>query len=392
MTLEMLEQGIDYYGSPLYVFDMDEMKAQIDRFSEIIAGRADLCYAMKANPFLIQHMESMVNRIEVCSMGEFRICKEMKIKPEKILISGVLKKKEDILEILECYGGTCTYTIESLNQYQHFVKWSEDHHQVISVILRLTSGDQFGMDQDIIENMMELQSTCPYLQIQGIHYFTGTQKRKVTKAQKELEYLDQVIQEIQEKTGCSVDELEYGPGILVPYFTDQEDTMDQDMNAICQTISNMDFKGKVTLEMGRAMAAGCGYYLTTIRDVKQNQGKNYCLVDGGLHHMNYDGQIKGIYQPEFQVIAKHRPDEESVWTVCGSLCTFNDVLLNQVQMKDVRIGNILVFQQAGAYSMTEGMSLFLSHGLPKISCYSQENGFELLRDRQETYTMNMKQR
>ena len=58
-----------------------------------------------------------VDRIEVCSMGEYRICRVLGIAPEKLLISGVLKQKEDILEILEECGGTCAYTVESLNQF-----------------------------------------------------------------------------------------------------------------------------------------------------------------------------------------------------------------------------------------------------------------------------------
>lgn len=50
-------------------------------------------------------------------------------------------------------------------------------------------------------------------------------------------------------------ELEYGPGIAVPYFKDQEDTLEADIEVIKTAISGMKWKGKVMHEMGRAFVA-----------------------------------------------------------------------------------------------------------------------------------------
>ncbi len=41
-------------------------------------------------------------------------------------------------------------------------------------------------------------------------------------------------------------------------------------------------KGHVTVELGRALAAMCGYYLTKVEDTKTSDGIHYCIVDGGL--------------------------------------------------------------------------------------------------------------
>jgi hypothetical protein len=57
----------------------------------------------------------------------------------------------------------------------------------------------------------------------------------------------------------------------------------------------MKWKGIVTIEMGRAYAAECGCYVTTALDIKENNGNAICLVDGGIHQLNYDGQIKDAY-------------------------------------------------------------------------------------------------
>ncbi len=99
------------------------------------------------------------------------------------------------------------------------------------------------------------------------------------------------------------------------------------------------------------------------------------LLTGGCHQLNYDGQIKGMYEPYVKVlpkevsvkvaeVSKNKNAEEKTWKVCGSLCTLNDVLCNEITLKGLEKGAILVFERTGAYSAMEGMALFLSHELP----------------------------
>ena len=118
MRTEQLEYACSKFGTPLYIFDLDILRVQTERIREKLGEGIGLCYAMKANPFLTAEMAEYVDRIEVCSMGEFRICRDLKIPPEKLFISGVLKKKKDLMEILDYCGGRCAYTVESVRQFQ----------------------------------------------------------------------------------------------------------------------------------------------------------------------------------------------------------------------------------------------------------------------------------
>lgn len=393
MIMDHLEYCIIKYGTPSYLFDIDKMKDTVGKFREALGGKAGLCFAMKANPFLTKQMETQADRLEVCSMGEFRICKKQGIAPEKLLISGVLKEKEDVYEILDTYGGRCTYTIESLDQYQSFADWCGRKEKPVPVYLRLTSGNQFGMDEETIYNIIKIRDMCPYLNILGIHYFSGTQKKHAGKIKEELDYLDQFLRKMEERTGFQLEQLEYGPGLSVPYFRGQEDHRDSDLNELVRAVEGMEWKGSVMLEMGRVLAADCGYYLTSVKDIKQSNGRRYCIVDGGIHHLNYDGQIRGMYEPVFRVWPEKqfltpRQEQNFQWTVCGSLCTVNDVLMQKAQIRNLKAGNVLIFERAGAYAMTEGMALFLSHELPKVLLYSREMGWNPVRERIQTYHWN----
>lgn len=389
MDRNRLEYAIVKYGTPLYVFDLDMLEEETERIRRGVGPDLELCYALKANPFLAEKMAELAGKLEICSMGEYRICKALEIPPEKFLISGVLKKEEEIEEILCEEGDRCIYTIESPAQFSRIGQWCETHKKKVTVYLRLSSGNQFGMDQRTLESLFRKKDLYPGLCIKGLHYFSGTQKRSPGQVEKELVMLDRCLNELENIAGEPIETLEYGPGIPVPYFTDQKDETDLFLQTIQSAAGNMRWKGQIVLEMGRALAAGCGYYLTQVLDVKKTEGTNYCIVDGGIHQINYDGQIRGMYRPHLKISPFYPEGKEEEWTVCGALCTAADVLVRKAFLKNLRPGSILIFERAGAYAMTEGMALFLSRELPAVAVYERKEGWRLFRDRTPVFPWNM---
>lgn len=391
MKTEQLEYAVSKYGTPLYLFDIEILKEETERIRKNLGSHIGLCYAMKANPFITEYMARMTDRIEVCSRGEFEVCRELGIPAEKMLISGVLKKKEDLFRILDICEGKCACTVESVRQFHYLAEWSDAHSVKLRLYMRLTGGDQFGMDETTFRNIIGLINMSESLELEGLHYFTGTRKKSLLRLKKELDYVDGFLTRLKEEMNCDIRHLEYGPGIAVPYFEgeDPETFTDEGIRELGRMISEMHWKGTVTVEMGRAFAARCGYYMTQIFDVKTNGNRNYCIVDGGNHHLNYDGQIKGMYKPNMRILPDDSREAVREWNICGALCTVNDVLAAKVPLSGVRTGKVLVFEHTGAYSSMEGMSLFLSHALPPVAAWEKENGWKLMRRRTETYTMNM---
>lgn len=390
MRQEKLKEAVSMFQTPLYVYDLDRLNAVVKQIRQVAGEKTGLCYAMKANPFLTREMAAKVDRVEVCSMGEFHICRELEIDPQKILISGVLKKKSELLEILEFYKGNCCYTAESEQQYQILGEWSTQAKCEIHVFLRLSSGNQFGVDKQSLLRMIRMKKQYPYLVIQGIHYFSGTQKH-IKKSIQELQSLDKFLIELEEKAKIPIPELEYGPGLSVPYFEGQDDTRISDLKAILATAEGMNWNGRLFLEMGRAFVADCGSYLTRVEELKYGENRNYAITDGGIHQLHYDGQIRGMYQPEIHSLPE-RTGTESTWTICGSLCTVNDVLVQSMKFSNLHVGDILVFEKTGAYSVMEGMALFLSHELPAVVTYRESRGWEQVRQMHQTYEYNMERK
>ena len=384
------------YKTPAYVFDVDAFHKRFAYYKEIFGEDIAINYCMKTNPFLTVESLGQTNRIEVCSYGEFLICKSQGIAPEKLLISGVLKKQEDVEEIMAYCSNKAVYTAESVSQVHIINDIATREGYKVNLLLRLNC-NQFGMDEDTIINVLNNIDELNGISFYGIHYFTGTQKHKLRKHEKEIAKLDKFFARIMDETGLKVENLEYGTGFGVPYFMGQDETV-TDMESLIifkNLLEGMKWQGRISLEMGRALAYDCGYYLTTIRDVKESDGKRYVIVDGGIHQINYDGQLRGMYQPHMHVlrdgsnITTSLLADEYTYGIYGSLCTTNDVLVGAYDSVRLQENDIVVFERTGAYSVYEGMSLFLSHELPAVVLYSQETGVTCKRSARESYELNM---
>ena len=374
MNIEKMKLAARTGETPFYVFDTDELRERVTTIREMLKGTASVCYAIKANPFLVKELEDCVDKYEICSPGEYHIYEELEMPGDTMVYSGVYKDKETLFRALEHYHENGIFTAESKQHFALLREWVEKSGKPVFVYLRLTSGNQFGMDEEVIREIIRDREAYPQIRIEGIHYFSGTQKRKMEKIAKELTYLDQFCMELRTEYRFQVKNLEYGPGAAISYFPSDKNvlTMEETVAGMKELVENMHFGGHVTLEMGRFLAAMCGYYFTRICDIKQNAGENYCIVDGGIHQMNYDGQLKGMYLPYMKCLrsVEGECEESPKWNICGALCTVNDVICRQAPLGDAAIGDVLIFERVGAYSVTEGMLHFLSRNLPEIFFYS----------------------
>ena len=128
---------------------------------------------------------------------------------------------------------------------------------------------------------------------------------------------------------------------------------------------------KISLELGRSIAASSGEYLTSVVDIKTNKSGTYALVDGGINHLVYYGGNMAMNTPLNETVPKREGND--TYIVVGSLCTINDILIKEYHPGHLELGDMIVFKNTGAYSTTEGISLFLSRELPKVLIKNGDN-------------------
>ena len=387
MQEKELKYIAEHYQTPCFIFDLEAVKHRVSKMREIVGGAYRLCYSIKANPFLIPTMAEITDKLEVCSPGELSICKALHVEPTKILYSGVNKTEVDVTDAMEY--GVIHYTAESLLHMDIVNEVAGKYQKKVEILPRLNAGSQFGMSKEDLFSIYANEEKYPNVIVKGIHYFAGTQRKKNDKQIKELDMLLELIKEIQTTFNRKVEQIEYGPGLSVPLFEgdDFSDTL-KPLENIHAKLKELSEVVDLTIEMGRFYSTFCGTYLTRAMDCKSNEGVNYCIVDGGMNHLNYYGQMMGMKVPHIQHLHACDDRTEKNWCLCGSLCTTADVLVRDVTLQGLHEGDYLAFNNCGAYSVTEGIHLFLSRTMPLILLRTAENEYIVAREMQESYSIN----
>ena len=310
--------------------------------------------------------------LEVCAPGELKICESYKVPPEMIIYSGVHKEEEDIREAVGY--GVAVLTAESIRHYELINSVVTESGSKVKMILRLSSKNQFGMSLEDIEHILKVNEDNELIEIDGLHYFAGTQRVKLKHQREELAMLKDIFTMLREKYSLPLQWFEYGPGLSYPYFDgdDLTDTL-RPVKELAGDLKEAAGGCLLTIEMGRFIASSCGYYFTKVCDVKRSYDNKWVILDGGINHVNYFGQMMGMKTPVIITFSYNKGNElnnttvqTETQTLCGSLCTTNDVIVRSYIGNELGIGDVLVFCNIGAYSITEGLNLFLSRDMPVV--------------------------
>lgn len=373
---------IKEYSTPLFVYNINILKERIKYLRENLKG--NLCYAIKANSFVIREITEEVERIEICSFGEYMICKNNNVPANKMVLSGVNKSYEEFNYIFENETDILRYTIESIHQFELLKTLSEKYKRKINILPRITSGNQFGITYEELEYIIE--NLNEYMTLSGIEFFSGTQKHSIKRIEKEIKMLSEICLNIKEKYSVDIKEIEYGPGLPVYYFQNECFNEDEFLNEINIITSNYLNGKEIIFEIGRSMVASCGVYITSVVDKKENKTGKYVILDGGINHLVYYGGSMGMMTPYYEILNKNEKEEEIV-NLFGSLCTINDIILKGAKVPKLNIGDTFIFKNVGAYSVTEGINLFLSRDMPKVVLVN-DGKCSLVRDKINTYKLN----
>lgn len=373
-------------STPAYVFDAEAFARRAEQVRSAFGPKTGLCFSIKANPFLLSCLPDAFDRIEVCSPGELTICEKTNADMRKVIFSGVNKTEADVERAMD--DGVGVFTAESWLHVELINRSALRRGLRVPLLVRLTAGSQFGMDEADVISLIRRRGEWEGVEIVGLHYFSGTQKRKPAVIEKELSRAMAFVQRVKDELDFELKRLEYGTGLAVDYFAADADEQEAArLEAVAGKIRQVAEEIELTVEMGRFFAAPCGFYFTRVMDVKCNEGVNYAIVDGGLNQLKYDGQLQGMQIPMIAHLGSGDEAEQS-WTLCGSLCTTADVLARGVPLAGLSIGDDLAFTRTGAYSCMEGMSIFLSRDLPAIYLKTKDGGVKLLRAPLDTDLFN----
>ncbi|MDR0297594.1 MAG: diaminopimelate decarboxylase [Streptococcaceae bacterium] len=195
----------------------------------------------------------------------------------------------------------------------------------------------------------------------------------------------ELVLEIREKTGVTLDFVNLSGGIGIAYKPDETPNdiavIGEKVHAVydellvANGISNL----QIVTELGRFMLAPNGHLITKVLHLKRTY-RDYVGTDATAANLMRPA-IYGAYH-HISVMGKENAPHERLYDVTGSLCENKDKFAIQRQLPEIAVGDILVIHDTGAHGAAMGYQY--NGKLRSAEILLQENGETRMIRRAET--------
>jgi diaminopimelate decarboxylase len=366
-----LEQLAHEYGTPLFVYDEDDMRRRCREYVTHF-GEANVAYAGKA--FLCRAMVHLVQEeglhLDVATGGELHVALRSGFPPERLVLHGNNKSDDELTAALD--AGVGRIVADSFDELDRLEVLATDRGAQPRVLVRVTPGveahthvfietgteeSKFGFT---VTGGVALAAATrvvesPALTFAGLHAHIGSQIYVLESYRRAVEIVVGLAVEIGAATGASVDELNVGGGLGVRYLVDDPDRdVGEYAKALHGALGDACAAARLTaprllVEPGRSIAARAALTLFRVGTVKRiPDGPTYVAVDGGMS----DNPRPVLYGAGYEVFLPARIDESRplVASIAGKHCEQGDIVVADARLPAaVAVGDLLAVPVTGAY-------------------------------------------
>jgi diaminopimelate decarboxylase len=344
------------HGTPVYVYHAEKITTQFERLKKAFAGSdTRFFYAAKAltNINVLRHIKNIGCSVDCSSFNEVQLALKAGFDPKQILYTSNSIAFEEI-EAAQQAG--VSISIDSISNLEKFGK-KFGHSYPVAIRLRpnimaggnlkISTGHESSKFGVPLENLQELLKVIKdtNLFIRGLNIHTGSEIKDVEVFAKGIEVLFEIAEHFPE-----LEYLDLGGGFKVPYAPGEAGTDIEKLGEkVKEEFDLYEQKHKrhlqIWFEPGKFMVSEAGYFITKVNVLKTTNTITFAGVDSGLNHLirpmfygAYHG-IENLTNPQ-----GHRKE----YNVVGNICE-TDTFAENRTLPEVREGDLLSFQNAGAY-------------------------------------------
>lgn len=354
-----LSQVADQFGTPTYVYS----KAAItDAMSAYLNALGDhpgmICYAVKANSNLavLQLLAELGAGFDIVSVGELARVLAAGGRADKVVFSGVAKKREEMVAALE--AGIHCFNVESVAELELLAKVAQELGKEAPVSLRVNpdvdakthpyistglAENKFGISMEHAYQAYTFAHATKGLRVIGIDCHIGSQLTELAPFQDALDRVLDLVDRLRE-TGIALEHVDAGGGLGVRY----KDETPPDITEYVQALKGpLAARGLgLMLEPGRSIVANAGTLITQVDFLKTTEKHNFALVDAAMN----DLLRPALYQAwmDIKPLEINSDATEKTWNIVGPVCETGDFLGKDRRLA-LSAGDRLAVLGAGAY-------------------------------------------
>jgi len=349
------------FGTPAYVVAEDDLRARARAFGAAArdAGHVDVhfCFASKAFPCtaVLEVYAQEGLWCDVASGGELHLALAAGFTPERIVVHGNAKSREELSRALDARVGLLVIdNFDEIERLRELLAGRPADAPAQSVLVRVTpdvrgethdkistgqADSKFGFAIEDAGEAIARARSVPGLALEGVHVHIGSQLLALDPFRAAAAQLEQLGE-------FAVWDL--GGGLGVRYTTRQQPppTIEDYVAAVVHAavVHRGDPRARLLLEPGRALCANAGVTLYTVESVKQNVSR-WVAVDGGMS----DNLRPMLYGSAYEAHVADRLEGGDRCVLAGKHCESGDVLVADALLDDPKPGDVIVTPATGAY-------------------------------------------
>ncbi len=347
------------YGTPLYVYSKNAILDRLSAYKKAFSVfDATICYAVKANSNLavLKCLAEAGSGFDVVSQGEMQRVLTVS-KNSKIVFSGVAKTENEIAFALN--NNVHCLNVESFSEMRRIAKVAQSINKRAPVSLRvnpdvdanthpyISTGlkeNKFGVAIENAIEVYEFANKHDFISVKGVDCHIGSQLIDISPYKDALLKVLTLIDELKTK-GIPIEHIDIGGGLGVQY----KNEVAPQPQELVDLLKNILPKGiKLILEPGRSIIANAGVLLTKVEFIKENQSKNFAIVDAGMNDL-IRPSLYSAWQ-NITVLNKKQVGTKN-YDIVGPVCETGDFLGKERDLA-IEEGDYLAVMSSGAYGFT----------------------------------------
>ena len=316
---------------------------------------------MKANSNigLLNILARLGAGFDIVSIGEMERVLHAGGRPDKIVFSGVGKRKDEMQAALN--KGIKCFNVESVNELIRLNEVAEEMHIHAPVSLRVNpdvdanthpyiatglKDNKFGIAFQNAIAAYELASALPNITIKGIDCHIGSQITTLEPFKDALLKVLELIEQLKQLE-ITFEHIDLGGGLGINYDGEEPPARRDYIQTIVSTLNNQNLE--LIIEPGRSIVGNAGVLLTKVEYLNKGKEHNFAIVDAAMNDLIRPALYEGWH--DIKRVVETSNAEESVYDIVGPVCETGD-FLGKARQLQLEHEDVLAVCSAGAYGFT----------------------------------------
>jgi diaminopimelate decarboxylase len=379
VSLESIASDVD---TPTFVYSgaaIDEAYRSIDRALDFAPHM--VAYAVKANGNLsiLARLASQGCGADIVSAGELQRALKAGFPPERIVFSGVGKRRDEIVAAAQ--AGVRAIHVENVQELDVVEGVALELGRPLAIGLRVNPDvdaethpyiatglreSKFGLSISVAESVLPRILKSSHLELEAVACHIGSQLGSPKPLREAIEILGRFAAHCVDE-GAELRALDVGGGWPMHYGNEERpyppaqafgDAIRDGLEAAGMLRPDIE----IVTEPGRALVGDAGVLLTRVLYTKEQSDRRFVIVDAAMTELIRPA-LYGAYHAIMPIAEPatdaplHRVD------VVGPVCESGDFVARDRPLPDLKPGDLLAIRGAGAYGR-EMQSMYNARPLP----------------------------